>query len=212
MKYYVARIDYNSYFWVCRSGSSDGYALKNKEYREDSENVKIEFEKISDSQDVIALMFDSAKELKEYYVISKHQAKSTFGIASLSCVLGFVIYIFGIISAVFFDKDTSLVTIVSGSVLELISGTTFWLYTKALTQLNTYHKRLEETEKYLIVHQMISEVPEEKRYDEQRNFINYVLNDNQEEIKSKRNKPKTEKIPKKPGGQPRKTPDKSDEY
>ena len=80
----------------------------------------------------------------------------------LTTVFGLGIYIFGIISAVFFDKDTSLVTIVSGSVLELISGTTFWLYTKALTQLNTYHKRLEETEKYLIVHQMISEVPEEK--------------------------------------------------
>lgn len=160
--------------------------IKHKEYKQDSQSIKIEFEKISDKQDVIALMFDNAKELKEYYIISKHQAKSTFSIASLSCFLGFLIYITGIVSAIFLDKDVSLITIISGTVLELIAGTTFWLYAKALAQLNTYHKRLEETERYLIAYQMINEVPEEHKYEEQRNFINYVLNDNQYQLQNEK--------------------------
>lgn len=136
---------------------------------------------ISNNQDVIALMFESVKELKEYYVISKSQAKSTFRIACASCIFGFIIYITGIISTLTLDKDIAMISIIAGTILEIISGTTFWLYSKALSQLNTYHRRLEETEKYLIAYQMIKEVPEEKRYEEQRNFISCVLNDNRVE-------------------------------
>ena len=49
-----------------------------------------------------------------------------------------------------------------------------------------YHKRLESTEKYLIAYHMIQQVPEERRYEEQRNYINYVLNDNQYQIKKEK--------------------------
>lgn len=155
-----------------------------KTLREQAENIK----KISAEEDVIALMFDNVKELKEYYVISKEQAKSTFRMAVISCVCGGIIYAMGIIFTVFFDKDISLISVISGTILEMISGTSFLFYNKALKQLNTYHRRLEETEKYLIAHQMISEVPEERRYEEQRNFVNYVLNDNQIRIKNESNK------------------------
>lgn len=147
---------------------------------EERRSVRFQFrdlDVISNNQDVIALMFESVKELREYYVISKSQAKSTFRIACISCVFGFIIYIMGIISTMVFDKDIAMISIIAGTILELISGTTFWLYSKALSQLNTYHRRLEETEKYLIAYQMIKEVPEEKRYEEQRNFISCVLND-----------------------------------
>ena len=151
---------------------------------EEARNKSRDFEKISDNKDIIALMFDNAKELKEYYIISKNQAKSTFRIAIFSCILGFIIYVGGICAFVFAEKDVTVISVISGTVLEIVSGTTFWLYNKTLTQLNTYHRRLDETEKYLIAYQMIGEVAEEKRYEEQRNFVNYVLNNAQFRVKS----------------------------
>lgn len=59
------------------------------------------------------------------------------------------IYSFGIISTVFLNSDASIITLISGTVVEVISGLFFWLYVQASKQLDIYHKRLASTEKYL---------------------------------------------------------------
>lgn len=52
--------------------------------------------KYADNDNVLELMLRNVKELKEYYVISKDQARKSFSAALLICFLGFFIYMFGI--------------------------------------------------------------------------------------------------------------------
>lgn len=136
--------------------------------------------------DIIKIMYENVGEMREYYVISKQQANRSFVAALFICFAGVIIYVIGMFSYIFGGKDINIITIVSGTVIEVISGLFFWLYKNTIKQLEVYHKRLESTEKYLIAYHMIQQVPEERRYEEQRNYINYVLNDNQYQIKKEK--------------------------
>lgn len=154
---------------------------ENKEIDKALEKKKnIVFELVTSESDqnqknVLNMMADNVSELKEYYVISKQQARKSFSAALFICFFGIAIYIFGIVAYVILNKDISLISIIAGTVVEVIAGLFFWLYREATNQLSIYHQRLGDTEKFLIAYQMIGEVPEEHRYEEQRNFINYIL-------------------------------------
>lgn len=140
--------------------------------------------KPDDNLDVIGLMLKNVKELRQYYIISKQQATRSFSSAILMSIVGVVIYFIGIFAVIILKADIAIITIIAGTVVELVSGLSFWLYSQSTKQLNIYHKRLTSTEKYLMAIQMIDKVPEERKYEEYRNVINYILNDNQVEIKN----------------------------
>lgn len=138
---------------------------ENKEIREKIEIVK---EFADEQTNVIDLMLKNVSELREYYVISKNQARRSFSAALTICFLGIIIYSFGIISVVFFDSDASIITLVSGTVVEFISGLFFWLYVQASKQLDIYHKRLASTEKYLTAISLVdkmSKAEQDKQYE-----------------------------------------------
>lgn len=134
--------------------------------------------------DIIKLMHKNVSELQEYYVISKQHARESFIATLITCFIGLILYALGIISYVFLDKNINVITVISGTAVEVISGLFLSLYKNTIKQLEIYHRRLESTERYLIVYHMIMEVSEEHRYEEQRNYINYVLNDNQHQMKN----------------------------
>lgn len=146
------------------------------EVKEAIKSIQIEVPK---SDNVLKLMLNNVKELREYYIISKQQARKSFSAALFSCFIGSIIYILGICTTIFLSKDVSTISVIGGTVVEVIAGLFFWLYKEAVRQLDIYHQRLGATERYLIAYQMICEVPDDRKYEEQRNFINYVLNDNQ---------------------------------
>lgn len=152
---------------------------ENAEIKEKLENFK---EFTNEHANVIDLMLKNVSELREYYVISKNQATKSFSAALTICFLGIVIYSFGIISVIFFNKEATLITIISGTVVEVISGLFFWLYREATNQLSIYHQRLGSTEKYLTVIQIIKEMPKEEQTEAFRNLTMAILTDNREII------------------------------
>lgn len=119
--------------------------------------------KKTDDKNVLNMMMDNVSELREYYVISKQQARRSFSAALFICFLGIFIYLLGIIAYIVLDKNISIISVISGTVVEVIAGLFFWLYREATKQLGVYHQRLGSTEKYLTVMQIIREMPEDKR-------------------------------------------------
>lgn len=158
--------------------------LSSKVSEVEAKKVRISIKEFSDllskneQVDIIKIMYENVGEMREYYVISKQQANKSFISALFICFTGVAIYIIGIFSYIFLGKDINIISVISGTVVEIISGLFFWLYKNTIKQLEIYHKRLELTEKYLIAYHMIQQIPEEYRYEEQKNYINYVLNNN----------------------------------
>lgn len=103
-----------------------------------------------EKKDIIALMLKNNDETKEYFKISKNQAKSSFWFSIIACIVGIVMI--GIsLYGVFKMKDTQFVIIgiVGGAVTELIAGTVLVIHNKSALQLNYYYDALHENEKFL---------------------------------------------------------------
>ncbi len=133
---------------------------------------------VDDDIDIMKLMFSNLKELREYYVISKRQANKTFSASIFVCFLGVVIYSLGIVFTCILNQDISLISIISGTTVEIISALFFWMYSKSISQLNIYHKRLSETEKYLITIQLVERISKESLDSELHFIIESILNNN----------------------------------
>lgn len=104
----------------------------------------------SDKKDIIALMLKNNDETKEYFKISKNQAKSSFWFSIIACIVG--IAMIGIsLYGVFKMKDTqfAIIGIVGGAITELIAGTVLVIHNKSALQLNYYYDALHENEKFL---------------------------------------------------------------
>lgn len=130
------------------------------------------------SKDVIDLMINNVSELREYYVISKRQANRAFSSTLIVCVLGFIVFVAGIVANILSNQNIMLYTTISGSIIEIISGLFFVLYRNTIVQLNLYHERLGATEKYLTAMQLAEKASPDKRDDLYRYIIEVILIDN----------------------------------
>lgn len=152
-----------------------------KTLKNENINIKQETEDIvKDIQnqpdyDVFKLLYKNVRESTEYYIISKRQANKSFILAIVSCVLGVLIYICGFLIVAFLDKNIILLTTISGTVVELIAGLSFWMYSKSLKQLNEYHRRLSSTEKYLTSIQLADKLEPTEREEMYRWIIERVM-------------------------------------
>lgn len=158
---------------------------ESKEIQEDAEKIIGDTFK---SDDVIDLMLKNVRELREYYIISKRQATNAFSASLIVCFLGFIVYIAGIVVFVFSGENTLLLTTISGTIVEVISGLFFWLYRHAIKQLNIYHQRLGTTEKYLTAIRLVDKMGEDKHDEMYRHIIECVLIDNCKQSKEENEK------------------------
>lgn len=147
---------------------------ENKEIQEDAEKIIGDTFK---SDDVIDLMLKNVRELREYYIISKRQATNAFSASLIVCFLGFIVYIAGIAVFVISGENALLLTTISGTIVEIISGLFFWLYRHAIKQLNIYHQRLGTTEKYLTAIRLADKMGEDKHDNTYWHIICCILED-----------------------------------
>lgn len=110
-------------------------------------NGKKSYKNISES------MLSDINEIKEYYTLSKNMAKKSFLFTICMSVLGVVV----ITSSVFILLITNisfletLIPVISGSIIEFISGTSLFIYKKSMKQLNSYYNALHTNELYLLM-------------------------------------------------------------
>jgi hypothetical protein len=158
---------------------------ESKEIQEDADKIIGDAFK---SDDVIDLMLKNVRELREYYIISKRQATNAFSASLIVCFLGFIVYIAGIAVFVISGENALLLTTISGTIVEVISGLFFWLYRHAIKQLNIYHQRLGTTEKYLTAIRLVDKMGQDKHDDMYKHIIECVLIDNRMQSKEENEK------------------------
>lgn len=90
-----------------------------------------------------------------YYQNVLDQAKRSFVAAIISAAIGLAFFIASVsIFLVRNDVRAGTVSAISGAVVELISGLNFWLYGRTASQMNFFHIRLEQTQKYLLANSL----------------------------------------------------------
>jgi len=133
--------------------------------------------KKSDNKDIIALMLKNYSEITEYFKISKKQAKSSYRLSLISSVAGICILAVSVYGVVIGEnKELALVGIISGAIVEVISGTVLWIHNKSALQLNHYYDALHENEKFLAAINLAEKLNDEKREEMYMEIIRKQIN------------------------------------
>lgn len=124
-------------------------------------------------------------ELREYYTISKRQAKRTFSSAMLACYLGFGMFGLSVVIALVSDSDSSEVgsqySAIGGAVVEIVAGLFFWMYTKASEQMKTYYNSLLQTYRFKQAREMADHLDGQDKVDAYKVIIRQMTGAEQED-------------------------------
>ena len=101
--------------------------------------------------DALGRMLINLSDINEFYTWSQKQAKASFILAVVMCVLGFLLMCGAVVLPVAFSLELQMAIIpaVGGVITELVAGTALIVYKSSLKQLNHYHKALHEDERFL---------------------------------------------------------------
>lgn len=100
--------------------------------------------------DILGLMLHNLKEIEEFYVLTKEQAKKSFHLSVGMCIAGFILFAgASVLSLVWKENLFALLTALGGVVVEIIAGTSLLVYRKSLEQLNYYYSSLHNNERFL---------------------------------------------------------------
>lgn len=128
-------------------------------------------------KDILELMLDNMKEIKDYYVISKKQAKRSFSLALVMCFAGLLFIIISTVLATIFKVSILiyLIPAIGGSLAELIAATSLIVYKNSIEQLHNYYESLHNNERFLSLVNLVNKISLEKRDDAYYNIINIEL-------------------------------------
>ncbi len=102
------------------------------------------------SKDIINLMIENMIEIREYFKISKIQARHSFFYAVIASITGLILFIISIIIALIYKQiSSSIITAVGGVIIEIVSIIALKINKQSQIQLNRYYDALHDNEKYL---------------------------------------------------------------
>ncbi|HEC78697.1 MAG TPA: hypothetical protein ENI34_06095 [candidate division WOR-3 bacterium] len=128
-------------------------------------------------QDVLEIMYRNVAELKGYYTTNKQQAKNAYNSALFVCFLGFTIFIIGVAINYLSPAKKTIIpyATLAGAIVEVISGLFFWLYSQTVKQINTFHDKLIETQRYLAAIQIAKSISDENRDKVYANIVDKLM-------------------------------------
>jgi hypothetical protein len=89
--------------------------------------------------------------LSSFYLLVVDQARQSFRWAIIAAAIGLAFFIIGVTTLLSRESiDIAVVSIISGSLVQVIAGINFYLYNRATAQLKEFHMRLELTQKFLL--------------------------------------------------------------
>lgn len=109
----------------------------------------------ADRSDVQTIAASQIQLLSAYYNLVLEQAKRSFTWALIAAALGLIFFI-AAVSFVIYQQSQSaaVISLVSGALIEFISGINFYLYGKTSAQLTGFQARLDTTQRYLLANSM----------------------------------------------------------
>lgn len=103
-----------------------------------------------ENNDIIGLMINNLSEIKQFYKLTKDQAENAYKLAKNSSIAGIGLIIAAILIALFFNNNQiAIATTIGGTIVEVLAGTSLFVYQKTLKQLNYYYASLHNNERFL---------------------------------------------------------------
>jgi TRADD-N domain-containing protein len=131
-----------------------------------------------DTTDIAKVSASQLAISNAYYESVLAQAKRSFNAAVVTATVGSLFFLAAIYTASV-EKSLAVPVIgaLSGSVVEVIAGLNFWLYTRTSAQLDAFHLRLERMQRFLVANSVCQTLRGKTRESALANLINTVVGD-----------------------------------
>ena len=111
---------------------------------------------------IFKMMAYNLIELKEFYTLSKQQARWSFYMALIMSFLGFVLFAIEIVASHFGGKDVNFYSALAGAIVEVIAGLFFFVYNRSMKRINIFFGSLLDTQRYLSSVQLVDKIQNNK--------------------------------------------------
>jgi uncharacterized protein YjbI with pentapeptide repeats len=122
---------------------------------------------IADTKNVQQIAASQLELLTAYHQAALGQSNRSFYWALIGSGIGLLLFIFAVGIALLTGPSTSslasIVPLIAGAVVNVVSGIVFVLYGKTSTQLSAFHSRLEELQRYLLANSICESLTERER-------------------------------------------------
>jgi hypothetical protein len=109
----------------------------------------------------------AASQLKisnNYYQSVLAQAQQSFRSAIVAASVGLGFFLAALGFGLAMDKlDIAIISSISGAIVEVIAGLNFWLFGRTATQLDLFHVRLEQTQRFLLANSVCENLGSDAR-------------------------------------------------
>ena len=105
--------------------------------------------------DIQVIASAQLKILDSYHREVLVQAKDSFRWALISSGVGFLFFLTSVVFLLYRQpRNQAVIPLISGAVVEVIAGVNFYLYGKATVQLSSFHRKLDQTQRFLLANSM----------------------------------------------------------
>lgn len=105
-----------------------------------------------ENNDILGLMINNLGEIKQFYKLTKNQAENAYKLAKNSSIAGIALIVVAIFIALIFNNNQiAMATTAGGVIVEVLAGTSLFVYQKTLKQLNYYYASLHNNERFLSI-------------------------------------------------------------
>lgn len=99
-----------------------------------------------------------------YYENVLSQAKRSFNAAVVAAVVGLAFFLAAVLFSIISRQLAGpLVSLIGGTVVEVVAGLNFWLYARTAIQLNAFHLRLERMQRFLVANSVAASLTGDNR-------------------------------------------------
>jgi hypothetical protein len=126
--------------------------------------VAIESVARADAGNISEVAASQLKISNNYYQSVLGQAQQSFRSAIIAAGVGLGFFLAALGFALALGKlDVAIISSISGGIVEVIAGLNFWLFGKTAAQLDLFHVRLEQTQRFLLANSVCENLRDDAR-------------------------------------------------
>ena len=140
----------------------------------------------TDTSEVQKIASNQIKLLAEFYDQSLSQAHRSFAWALVASIVGLVFFMVAIAFQVLNNGEVAQISLIGGALIEFIAAVNFYLYGEATNQLNTFHARLEVTQRFLLGNSLCESLGEDYKDEARAKLISQLVGGDDHELVAKK--------------------------
>jgi hypothetical protein len=127
------------------------------------------------TNDIQGIAASEIRLLTSYYSTVLGQARISFRWAVRAAIAGLLLFLTAVVVLLTSESQSiAIVSVIGGSIVEVLSGINFYLYGRTTTQLADFHTRLDQTQRFLLANSICEALEGDKKQEARSSLVDKI--------------------------------------